>query len=827
MKLLLKMLCCFLMISSAQSQSLPRENLEVLRIQIISEHDIRKKEIASYEQQVKAEIETVLLNRKSVSFESNYCNCGATQISTLLNGAFANPEIDIVLAIGPLASAVLSKQNSFPKPAIASMVIDQKTQQVAMTAEGTSGISNFTFIQSPFSFEKDLKLLHEVFPFKKVGIIAPSNVSGLLSGINTVFNDIVRQLGANMVVLSSGTDAASRLAQIPPDVDAIYALPLFNEFAEGEYKKLFDGLAQKKLPSVALLGESMVEIGAMLGYESEPNLSRIPRRLALNISKIAEGVNASTLPVHINTFSDNVVINMSTVRQVGTYPNWDLMTGSVLLNANAPTTDASLSLQSTIMLALQQNLELQTAQQNPLIAAQDVKLAKANLLPQLDVSSSVYLLDENTAGNSFGTRGRGNWVAGANLSQIVFAEPALANVAIQKLLQKGEEAGVNTTQLDVVLDAVEGYLNVLQAKSFMEIQSANVGVTKANLDVAQAKDSVGYSGATDMNRWVAQLALSQIDLNDAQTQFRQAKYALNQKLNKEIKADFEVEDISQNSNMLMVTDNRMLSKINNESELNQLSDFLVIEAMNTLPELQQFDYFIEAQERLALSQKRAFYAPTLGVSGAYDQTLQRWDVKESIFGPTGDPEPSWNIGLGVQYPIFQGGARKHNVQKTQLSILQLQTQKADTRNQLELRVRVFLQDAVASYFEVQRYKEASGAASANFDIVQDAYQQGLANITSLIDAQNAKVQTAIGLAAANYQFVLDFFEVERAIATLLSWFAQNTTAASGTCSRPATRYRIPASASASHAPACPSAYSPRFQRSTSPITSPRGPATTM
>lgn len=763
MRIGLNLLWCFLMASSVHGQTLPREKLDELHVQIISEHDIRQKEIANYEQRVKEEIETVMLNRKSVVFTSSYCNCGAAQVSTLLNAAFSNPEIDIVLAIGPLASAVLSKQNSFPKPALASMVIDQKAQQVAITAAGTSGIPNFTYIQSPFSFEKDLALLHQVFPFKKLGIIVPSNVGNLLPGMNAVFNGIVGKMDASMVVLNNGADAAARLAQIPSDVDAVYVLPLFNEFAEGEYKKLFDGLTQKKLPSVAMLGESMVGIGAMLGYEAGPNLSRMPKRIALDVSKIAEGINASTLPVNINTYSDNVIINMNTVRQVGAYPNWDLMTGSTLLNANAPTTDASLSLQSTIMLALNENLELKTNQINPLVAAQDVKLAKALLLPQLDASSSVYVLDENTAEGSFGTVGRTNWVAGADLSQIVFAEPALANVAIQKLLQKGEETGVKTTQLDVVLDAVEGYLNVLQAKSFMEIQSSNVGVTKANLDVAKAKDSVGYSGATDMNRWIAQLALAKVDLNDAQTQFRQAKYALNQKLNKEIKADFEVEDISQNSNMLMVTDSRMLSKINNENELNKLSDFLVDEAIKNLPELQQFDYYIAAQERLALSQKRAFYAPTLGVSGAYDHTLQRWDVKESIIGPTGDPEPSWNIGLGLKFPILQGGTRKHNLEKTNLNVRQIQTSKADTRNKLELRVRVYLQDAVASHFEVQRFKEASAAASANYDIVQDAYQQGLVNVTSLIDAQNAKVQTAIGLAAANYQFILDFFEVERAI----------------------------------------------------------------
>ena len=100
------------------------------------------------------------------------------------------------------------------------------------------------------------------------------------------------------------------------------------------------------------------------------------------------------------------------------------------------------------------------------------KLAQSELLPQLDINTSLVLLDDNTAGNSFGTKGRLNWMAGSSLSQIVYAEPALANVAIQELLQQGEENGLKVVQLDVVLDAANTYLSVLQAKRFMEIKSA-------------------------------------------------------------------------------------------------------------------------------------------------------------------------------------------------------------------------------------------------------------------------------------------------------------------------------------------------------------------
>ncbi len=763
MKLILKMLLCFLIASSAQGQTLPRENLEELRIQIISELGPDNPNSIAFRKKVEEEIEVLLLNRRTVAFDVEYCNCGATQVNELLNNAFANSKIDIVIAIGPLASGVLAKRKTYSKPAIASLIIDKKTQKVAVTAEGTSGISNFTYIQSPFSFEKDLNLLYEVYPYKKIGVITAGSSANLFPGINNLYGEIAAKLGASATIISAEKDAATTLARIPSDVDAIYIMPFFNEITAAQERGILEGLMERKLPSVALFGETVIMNGAMLGFEAGPNLSRMPRRIGLNVSKIVDGINASTLPVNINTFNDNVVINMNTVRKVGVYPNWDMMTEAILLNANEPTTDVTMTLQTTIMEALRQNLGLKATAFNPLVAEKEVELAKSKLLPQLDLNSSIYLLDQNTAEGSFGTKGRTNWEAGASLSQIVYAEPALANVAIQKYLMQGEEAGLETNQLDVVLEAVEKYLNVLQARSFMEIQSANVAVTKSNLDISEAKDSVGYSGATDLNRWISQLALSKIDLNDAQTQFRQAKYALNQTLNQDIKADYGIEDVSLDNNMMMVTDERMINKINNEIELDMLSDFFVKEAMVNLPELQQFDYNIAALDRLALSQKRAFYLPTVGLNGSYDQTLQQWNVKESVINPNFEPEPSWNVGLGLQFPIIQGGARKYNEQKTKVNILQLETQRADARNQLELRVRVFLQDAVASYFEVQRFKEANTAAAANFDIVQDAYSQGIANITSLIDAQNAKVQTAIGVAAANYEFLLDFFEVERAI----------------------------------------------------------------
>ena len=182
-----------------------------------------------------------------------------------------------------------------------------------------------------------------------------------------------------------------------------------------------------------------------------------------------------------------------------------------------------------------------------------------------------------------------------------------------------------------------------------------------------------------------------------------------------------------------------------------------------LPELKQINNGLAAQERLLKSQERAFYLPSVALSGSFDHTLKRWSVKTATGVPIPDVDPTWNFGLGVQYPILQGGQRKVNKEITQVNILQIKDQQADIRNQLELRIRSALQKAGASYFSVLRYEEAKTAATENFTIVQDSYSEGVVSVTNLIDAQNAKIQTELGAVNAGYQFILDFLELERAI----------------------------------------------------------------
>ncbi|MEL6277213.1 MAG: TolC family protein, partial [Bacteroidota bacterium] len=256
-------------------------------------------------------------------------------------------------------------------------------------------------------------------------------------------------------------------------------------------------------------------------------------------------------------------------------------------------------------------------------------------------------------------------------------------------------------------------------------------------------------------------ALDNVDLNTTQAQLEQARFGLNFLLNRSIKEEFQIEDIDLNDSILLVLDSRLIPLINNPGDIEVFADFLVNEAFRNMPELKQLLATKAAQERSLLSQKRAFYLPTVLLTGEYVYPIGNSGYPEGVM-PL-EIKPTYNAALTAQLPIFQGLSRRREKAQTEIGVFQLQDQIANLKNNLELQVRSNLETAGASFSNLDLSRQAAVAAEKNFAIAQNSYQQGVLNITSLIDAQNAYLSAKINATNAAYTFMSDFLEVERSI----------------------------------------------------------------
>ena len=751
------MLC--LCLKEVHSQDLPSAN-----IRIITDNDNRSfEEEESFTEGLKREILALLRNRFDTRIEIVNCENQLSTIIKEVEAAYQLDSLDLLIAMGSLSSSVLSLRDSFPIPSIAGIILDENIRGTEGENGIGSGIPNFNYLESPFNVERDLGTLYRLYPYKKLGIIGPKETLEFIPAVEQTFKELTANLEASYSLITSDGSVENTLNGLPSDVDAIYFLPTIGTLSDIDFKSLIDSINQRGLPTSAVFGEDAINHGALIGYQTQQNLQIIPRRIAINTLKILEGSAPEELPVKVPTYSTTLLINLETAQIIDKYPDWDLLGESIQVNETEDPDGIPSNLVGVIEEALKSNLEIQAAEKNPLIAQKEVGLAFADLLPQIEASSSIVQLDSRTAANSFGSQGETNWLLSGDLSQVILAEPALANLKVQKLLKAGEEYGLKETQLDIILDAAQTYLGVLQARTNVEIQKENVTLTKENYDIARTKESVGYSGATDINRWESELAQSNIRLNDAQAQYRQAVFALNQLLNRPINAGIQLANITLGQQLLMVADERILNQVNDYGTLNKFSNFLVKEGMERLPELKQLDVNIQAQERLKKSQNRAFYLPSFGLSGGWDYTIDRWKVTENPNFNTFISKPTWNLALGVQYPIFQGRRRNVQLQQTKIRLFQLRDQELLLKQQLELRIRSAMEVAGASFAELELSQTAATASSKNFTIIRDLYSQGLTSVTNLIDAQNSNLQTALAAENAIFQFISDFLAVERAV----------------------------------------------------------------
>ena len=719
------------------------------------------------EESVKNEINSLLQFQYDISYKTLTSNGVDTSIKEHFQAMYDDPAVNIVIGVGILASNELVQLKNYPKPSIATITIDASLQDLPASNQTTSGVNNFTYSESPFDIKRDLEVFKEVYDFQRLGILMTEK----LATANTNWQQFLKEefnMDAQIITVENNGNVSNW-----SNIDAIYVLPPIG-IESTAFIKLVEQINDKKFPSFALQGRSLTEAGIMASLAPQSNVTVITRRVALNVAKILEGTNASALPVAVETYHEDFVINVSTAKKIGHYPNWNVLAKATLLYLGEVETDNVWSLKSTIYEALRKNLELEVAKKEVDANRFEINKARSNYLPQSNLFSNLVFIDSTRAANSFGSAAPITWTASADLTQVIVSEPVLANIQIQKLLQKSQEYSRDQVQLDVIQDAASAYLQVLQAQTLLQLQNSNVSVTKNNLDIAQTKEAVGYSGVSDVYRWESELALNNIDLNNAQAQMRQAKLFFNQLLNHPLTEAFRTEDIALTDSLLRIYDERVIPYLDNPDKLSKFADFLVIEAFRNLPELGQIEMGIAAQERSLVSQKRAYYLPSVFATGQVDYNLARINAAEptaiELPPPTGTVtiggEPAslqWNMAVGVQIPLVQGLERNAQRQQTAVNILKLNDQRQEFENKLDFQVRANLETLGASYSGVQLYQEASVAAKKNFEIAQQSYQQGLISVIQLIDAQKASLQTEIAARNAIYQFINDFFAVERSI----------------------------------------------------------------
>jgi hypothetical protein len=158
-----------------------------------------------------------------------------------------DPEVDVVITWGLIASDVASRLPEYPKPVMAPVIINPVVQGLPLTSDiqgiRSSGVRNLAYVTWNSQLADDLETLHAIRPYNTLVMMV--NRFGVAQNPR-----LVRNIGTTaasltfvprMIPIPVGFSVEEALAQIPPEAEAVYLAPLLHLGRE-QWDRLVSGL---------------------------------------------------------------------------------------------------------------------------------------------------------------------------------------------------------------------------------------------------------------------------------------------------------------------------------------------------------------------------------------------------------------------------------------------------------------------------------------------------------------------------------------------------------------------------------------------------------
>ena len=668
----------------------------------------------------------------------------------------ADPEVDMVLALGYVSSVIAALDQPLRKPTFAPFIMDADFQGLPRTGN-SSGVKHLNYLSSGADFVRDLQVINSVADCKKIAVFLDEADYAAQPGLIRRAREVTAAAGVELIFVQQRKRNENLAAHLPPDIDCVVVTGQ-GRLGPDAMNRVIATLIDKKLPSYSLLDAGLVEQGLLMAEAPATNWRRLARRNALNMHSVLHGELAKNQPVTMES-KRRLTINMATARAIGISPRFDILSEAVLLNEQPEPQGRPLSLAVVAEEAVAVNLDLRAATLELQARQGDVTQARAGLRPQLDARLGYSRLNDDSAVVMSGAAAEQSTSAALTLNQLIYSDAVNANVEIQRYLQNNRAALKQQLELDIIQETTITYLNLLKAQTFIHIRRENMDLSRTNLELARDRQQIGVANPSEVYRWESQLATSRQTLLNAQAQFQQTHDAVNRLLNRPLKEPFIAEPASLDDPRLIVSRKELFDYVSSDRAFELMGDFMVNEGVAASTELAGLEALLAASYRELKANQRTYWSPTVSLQGEVTHVMD----EERLAGLSAEDDTDWSVGVNVSLPLFEGGARSARVSSSRLTINQLRSQRDAARERIEQRIRATLHDIGASYPSIQLSKDAATAAKKNLDLVTDAYSRGAVSILDLLDAQNAALVAEEAAANAVFDFLIDLMNLQRSL----------------------------------------------------------------
>jgi outer membrane protein len=396
-----------------------------------------------------------------------------------------------------------------------------------------------------------------------------------------------------------------------------------------------------------------------------------------------------------------------------------------------------LSLGGAARLAAQQSAGVQGAEQRVDEAQARVTQSRAALLPDLSanalqsgrtfnsVTFGITLPTApgqpplfNPAGqvlgpvNTLDLRGR--------LQTNIFDYSALARMRTAQVGVSAARADVENAGDQAAVQATVAYLRVLRGDAQLQARVADSVLATELLSIAQSQLEAGVGVALDVTRAQSQLATIRAQLISARNESNRARLDLHRTLNLALDAPLQLTDTLSDE----VPDGLALDETSATAR-----------ALHDRPDLRALEEQLHAAQQ-TVSAIRAERLPSISAFG-----------DNGVIGGTASRLlPTYDYGIQLSLPIFDGFRREGRIQEQQAMARELAVRQRDLEQQATVDVRGALLDLASAREEVGASRERLRLAEQEVAQARDRFRAGVAGNADVVTA-------ALSLNAARNQYV--------------------------------------------------------------------------
>lgn len=312
-------------------------------------------------------------------------------------------------------------------------------------------------------------------------------------------------------------------------------------------------------------------------------------------------------------------------------------------------------------------------------------------------------------------------------------------------------AGANFIQAnqDVAFRVASQYYDLLTAQERLQATQDTLKTAQTTQDAAEDQLANGRSTMPDVLNARAATAQAVFDMESADGDQKIARVTLSETVGAEPSPDLVIE--APQDSML-------------PGSLVLTIDQLIERALDSRPDLMAQAAEIRAAED-EVKQARAAYRPSIGLSGSAAQTAIWPTTDYGQLGPAN--QPTWSATLGVEWRIFDGGARRNELAAAQSRRRAAQDEMTDKHDQA---VREVWSSYIA-FHTARRKQEAAvsllNSATTSYNASLDAYKYGVKNLVDVLTAERQLALARLSSVSARSQLLLEAVDLEFVTGNLL------------------------------------------------------------